>query len=398
MVVTETGLPQPPAVEVGELLDLIDRGDGVLLLDVRNDDEVKAWTFEARRPVDTVRAPYFDFIEDEAGSVAKVPRGRDVVVLCAQGGSSEMVAGMLIDAGIAARNVKGGMVAYGEYLQPVPIPLDPHDATRFAIWQINRRGKGCLSYLVCAGGEAVVIDPMKNIDWFDAFARSRGVRIIRVIDTHIHADHVSGGPALSAKLGVPYSVSAGEGFELRQPIAPLEDGQVLQVGGPAGVTIEVRVMRTPGHTPGSTSFLVDGRYLLSGDTVFVAGVGRPDLGGHIVEWGQALFTTLTERLASLPDGIVVLPAHYAGAGEMREDGSVSGNLGHLRRTVPELQFHSADDFVAAVRGSVKDPPAAYAEIIKVNLGISSAPPDTITEWELGKNECAASSKRAAPPR
>jgi len=395
--VADTGTdPLPvPAIDVKDLLHAADRGDPVLLLDVRNDDEVKAWKIEARQAIDTVYVPYFDFIEDEVGSIAKVPTGRDVVVLCAQGGSSEMVAGMLIEAGVPARNVKGGMVAYGEYLQPLPIPLKDLEASRFTIWQVNRRGKGCLSYVVCSGGEAVVVDPMKNIEWFGAFARQQDARIVRVLDTHIHADHVSGGPALAASLGVPYSVAAGEGFELRQPVAPLADGERLQIGGAEGVTMEVRIIRTPGHTPGSTSYLVGGSYLLSGDTVFVSSVGRPDLGGHVAEWGRMLFATLTGRLAPLPDDVVVLPAHYAGLHDINADGTVSGRLGHLRRTVPELQFRSADEFVAAVSAAVKEPPAAYAEIIKVNLGISSASPDKITEWELGKNECAASARKAA---
>jgi len=391
----DPGTSSVPTIDVGDLLQAADRGDPLLLLDVRNEDEVKAWKIEARRPVETVYVPYFEFIEDETGSVAKVPGGRDIVVLCAQGGSSEMVAGMLAEAGMPARNVRGGMVAYGEYLDPVTVPLEAEEAGRFAIWQVNRRGKGCLSYVVGSNGEAVVVDPMKNADWFAAFAAARGLRVVHVLDTHIHADHVSGGPALAATLGVPYSVSAGEGFELRQPVTPLQDGQVLAIGGASGVTIEVRVMRTPGHTPGSTSYLVGGRYLLTGDTVFVGGVGRPDLGGHVVEWGRTLFATLTERLAALGDDVLVLPAHYAGVQEIGADGVVAGRLGTIRASVPEMRFRTADEFVESVRAAVKDPPPSYAEIIKVNLGVSSAPLEQITEWELGKNECAASAKRAA---
>jgi len=382
-----------PTVDVGELLGKLDRGDHVVILDVRNDEEFKDWKLEALRPVETVHLPYFEFIEDADASIAKTPKGHDLVVLCAQGGSSEMIVGMLQDAGIASRNVKGGMVAYGEYLEPLKVPLAAEDAARFDVWQINRRGKGCLSYFVVSGGEAVLVDAMRMTEWYEDFARQIGVRIVHVLDTHIHADHISGGPALASRLGVPYSVNAGPDFELRQKVAPLTDGQILQVGGAHGVSIEVRIIRTPGHTPGSTSYLIGGTYLLTGDTVFVTSVGRPDLGGHVVEWGQMLFDTLRHKMASLPDEVVVLPAHYAGAQEMREDGLVLGRLGSLRETVPELQIASEAEFVEAVKAAIKDPPPAYAEIIKVNLGLQTAPAEKLSEWELGKNQCAAAVRR-----
>jgi glyoxylase-like metal-dependent hydrolase (beta-lactamase superfamily II) len=205
---------------------------------------------------------------------------------------------------------------------------------------------------------------------------------------------VSGGPELARRLGVPYFVSAGAGFELRQPVSPLADGERVQLGGARGVSIEVRVIATPGHTPGSTSFLVDGRYLLTGDTLFVASVGRPDLGGHVVEWGRDLFFSLRDRLGDLASATRVLPAHYGSVAEIGADGVVSGELGLLRATVPELQLGSPEEFVSAVRGAVKEPPKAYAEIIKVNLG-AQASEEQLTEWELGKNQCAASVHRQA---
>jgi glyoxylase-like metal-dependent hydrolase (beta-lactamase superfamily II) len=156
--------------------------------------------------------------------------------------------------------------------------------------------------------------------------------------------------------------------------------------------MEVRVLCTPGHTPGSFSFLVDGKYLLTGDTLFVASVGRPDLGGHVVEWGHALFETL-KRLADLPGETRVLPAHYAGTGEISPEGVVWGRLAELRRTVPEMQIGTAEAFVEAVRRGVGEPPKAYAQIIRVNLG-AAATEEKISEWELGKNQCAASARRA----
>ncbi len=370
MVGTPTETPESPVptVAVGDILPRLDRGESVLLLDVRNHDEYETWKLEARRPVETVHVPYFDFIEDAESAMALVPRGRDVVVLCAQGGSSEMVAGLLLEAGVPAANITGGMIAYGVYLEPVRVPVTEAQAGRLELWQVNRRGKACLSYVLVSGGEAVVVDPSRHVEWYEGFVAERKARVVRVLDTHVHADHVSGGPALARRLGVPYFVAAGPGFELRQNVTPLTDREVIHLGGEEGVSIEVRVMSTPGHTPGSTSYLVDGAYLLTGDTLFVASVGRPDLGGHVVEWGRALFETLSRRLADLPDRTVVLPAHYGGMSEISREGVVWGHLGHLRRTVPELGIATAEAFVEAVRGAVKDPPKAYAEIIRVNLG------------------------------
>lgn len=362
-------------VEVGELLARLDAGEPILLLDVRNEEEYAGWKLEARRAVETVHVPYFEFLEDP-DAASRVPRDRELVVVCAHGGSSEYVAGVLSQAGIPAKNLSGGMLAYGAHLEPVKLPLAADESGRFAIWQVNRRGKGCLSYLVVAHGEAVVVDPSRHAQWYEAFARERGARIVRVLDTHVHADHVSGGPGLARRLGVPYGA----------------DGQPIRVGGCDGASIEVVVMSTPGHTPGSTCFLVEGRYLLTGDTLFVASVGRPDLGGHVVEWGRELFATL-RRLAALPGDTRVLPAHYASLGEVSPDGVVWGRVDELRRTVPELQIPTAAAFVEALRGAVAEPPAAYAEIVRVNLG-AEASDEQISEWELGKNQCAAASRVA----
>jgi glyoxylase-like metal-dependent hydrolase (beta-lactamase superfamily II)/rhodanese-related sulfurtransferase len=390
----DTNVTDAPTVEVGELLPRLDRGESILLLDVRNQEEYESWKLEARSPVETVHVPYFEFIEDAETALTRVPRDREVVVLCAKGGSSEMVVDLLGEAGLPSKNISGGMIAYGVYLEPVKLPLAAAEASRYELWQVNRRGKACLSYVIVSGGEAVVVDPSRHVAWYEGFVAEQRARIVRVLDTHVHADHVSGGPELARKLGVPYFVSAGAGFELRHAVTPLVDGQQIRLGGERGVSIEVRVISTPGHTPGSTSFLVDGRYLLTGDTLFVAGVGRPDLGGHVLEWGRDLFFSLRDRLSDLPPATRVLPAHYGGLSEISGEGVVWGLLGELRATVPELQIATPEEFIGAVRGAVKDPPAAYAEIIKVNLG-APASEEQISEWELGKNQCAASTRRAA---
>ncbi len=380
-------------ITIRDFVAAADAGEPMRLLDVRNQDEFEAWRVEARRPVETLHVPYFEFVEDEEASAAGLPRdGRPLVVLCAKGGSSEYVAEVLRGKGFDARNVTGGMIAYGEYLQPVRV-TPPSE--RFELWQFNRRGKGCLSHLVISGGEAVLVDPSRSVGVYEDFARARGASIVRVLDTHIHADHVSGGPRLAARAGIPYFVAAGEGDVLGHPVTPLSDGEQIRLGGQSGVMIAARVVHTPGHTPGSTSYLVDGSFLLSGDTLFVNGVGRPDRGGQLVPWGRALYRTLRERIAALPDETVVLPAHYGAVSEIGADGVVGASLGHLRLTVPEMSLPSADAFIEAIRGGIKSPPEAYSRIIAVNQGLAAADEAKATEWELGKNECAVSRAHAA---
>jgi len=372
------------SIEIGELLRALDAGEPLLLLDVRNEDDFASWSIEARRPVAAVNVPYFAFLEDGAAAIAKVPRARPIVVVCAKGGSSALVVELLGAAGIAARNVEGGMAAYGEHLEAESV--SESSAGAFGLWQVARRGKGCLSYVVRAGAEALVVDPSRDVDWYLRFVSALGARVVRVLDTHVHADHVSGGPALAARAGAPYSAGAGPG-ELRHRAETLADGRRIRIGSPPEAALELEVLATPGHTPGSASFLLGGRYLFSGDTLFVRGVGRPDLGGQADAWGRALYETLHARLARLPDSTVILPAHSAGVEEAGAHGIVRGTLGELRQG-REFRHADADAFVRAL--AIEPAPAAYAEIVRANLGHSAPTPDEVAEWELGKNRCATS--------
>lgn len=378
-----------PAIDIAALLRSLDAGDALLLLDVRNDDEFTAWRIESRRPLPTIHIPYFDFIEDAAAALARVPRGRPVVTLCAKGASSAMVAEMLCDAGIGACTVEGGMAAYGDYLEPVPVPLRPAAAGAFELWQVNRRATGCLSYIVRAGGDAVVVDPSRHVESYERLVRDLGARIVGVFDTHVHADHLSGGPSLAMRTGAPYYLRERRAMHHRAD--GLADGDRLRVGSPP-TTLEIEILATPGHTPDSTSYLLGGQYLLTGDTLLVHGVGRPDLGDRALEWGRALHRTLHRRLARLPDEIVVLPAHAAGVEDMGADGVVCGRLGDLRRT-PDFAIASEDAFARALASAVRTPPASYAALARANLGECGIDLDQVAELEHGKNQCTARSIR-----
>ncbi|MDQ3266230.1 MAG: MBL fold metallo-hydrolase [Myxococcota bacterium] len=363
------------------------------ILDVRNEEEAKGWRVEGPAAVPFVHVSYFSFIDDPDQALAQVPSDLgEAVVVCAKGGSSEFVAGLMRDAGRPALNLTGGMVEWGDFHVPLRISAESEP---FELWQFNRFGKGCLSYAVIAGGQAAIVDPSRFPALYEDFAKARGAKIVEVLETHVHADHLSGGSQLAMRNGARYRVLAENG-KLPNAGSPVEGGAEIRLGGKEGTRIVAQALRTPGHTPESTSYRVGERYLLSGDTLFVKGVGRPDLGGHVEEWGRALHSTLRHVIAPLPDGLQILPAHFASHEESQASGAVLGTLGSLRATSPELAINDAEEFVQAMKAGVKEPPAIYAEIVRANLGLVD-PGEKAGEWELGKNECAATAakRRAA---
>src|SRR5262249_47944399 len=143
-----------------DLLAMIDEGRPLLVLDVRNEEEHASWRIEGLRPFHSVHLPYFEFLENPDQALTQIPfDSRPIAVVCAKGGSSSFVAEVLRDAGRHAWNVAGGMAAYGDHLQARRVSLGEGQATQLEIWQVDRRGKGCLSYLIRSADEALVIDP-----------------------------------------------------------------------------------------------------------------------------------------------------------------------------------------------------------------------------------------------
>jgi hydroxyacylglutathione hydrolase len=166
---------------------------------------------------------------------------------------------------------------------------------------------GCGSYLVgdVEAGEAIVVDPAFAIEPYLEAAEAEGVRIVRVLETHTHADHLSGHGRFALELGVPVSIHPLARPEY--PFEPLEDGQVVRVGG-----VEIRVLHTPGHRPEHCSFVVDRELVLTGDSLFVGDAARPDLAIEARE-GAADLHRSVRRLAELPDSVIVYPGHVSGS-------------------------------------------------------------------------------------
>jgi len=364
---------------------VVTRGESPAILDVRNAEESAAWKIEGRRPLAYLNVPYFGFIDEPERSAEQVAAVGDTwITVCAKGDSSAFVAEILRERGMRAVNLLGGMEAWGN----LHVPVRVGGAHNFELWQIDRYGKGCLSYVVIAAGQAIVVDASRHLEVYESFLQQRGAKLVHALDTHVHADHLSGGAALARRAGAPFFVAVGEGVAPRADVRPLADGAEMRLGGSDGVVVSV--IATPGHTPGSTCYLVDGRWLLSGDTLFVNGIGRPDLGGQVEAWGRALFRTLhTGPLSRLSDEVVVLPAHFAAPAELDADGVVRRRLGDIRAASPELRLGTESAFVEAMRAAVKPPPEVYQQIIAANNSPAAVPDAQASEWELGKNQCAA---------
>jgi hydroxyacylglutathione hydrolase len=222
---------------------------------------------------------------------------------------------------------------------------------------------GCASYLVGdrEAGVAVVVDPPLAIEPLVEAARSEGVRIERVLETHTHADHVSGHGRLAVEHGVPVSIHplAEPGF----PFDPLADGDELQVG-----SITIRALHTPGHRPEHCAFVIDGRIALTGDSLFVGDAARPDLAVAAREGAEDLFHSLA-RLTALGDAVEVYPGHVAGSlcGANMSSARCS-TIGAERASNSALRFREVQEFVL-VSASVSAPrPPTTERVVALNRG------------------------------
>jgi len=210
--------------------------------------------------------------EDQLNEVDTLVDGRPVVAICGKGLTSTPFAFELDEHGYDDISVvTGGMEEWSKLYEVVPIETSSDD---LVVRQVQRRAKGCLGYVVGSKevGEAVVVDATRQTDQFKVAAQDAGLSIARVLDTHVHADHISGSPTLADEVGVPYHLGdAARERGVEYEYDPLPDGDVIEVGD-----VEIEALHTPGHTSEMMNYLVDGELLLTGDTLFVDSVGGPN--------------------------------------------------------------------------------------------------------------------------
>ncbi|HSH98977.1 MAG TPA: MBL fold metallo-hydrolase [Reyranella sp.] len=230
-----------------------------------------------------------------------------------------------------------------------------------------------LSYLLGCGGKsaAAVVDPVGEVEPYLAAARVAGVRILYVVDTHIHADHVSPGRRLADAAGAEYVLFADAAACMR--FRGVADGEVLSLGN---VTAEV--LHTPGHTPEHLSLLVTDRtrsrepwFVVTGHTLMVGDVGRTELATAAGEGARTLFRSL-QRLKALPDHVEVLPGAFSGSVCGRQlSGKPTSTIGFERRHNAAFAIDDESTFIRLMQQDIPVPPPRAAEIRGLNAGVTS---------------------------
>lgn len=353
----------------------------LFILDVRNADAFADWKIDGHK-FEYVNIPYFELLDGVEDLLPQIPMNKDILVVCAKEGSSIMVAEMLAEAGLEVGYLEGGMKSWSMYLQPIKVG---ELAGGGELYQFVRLGKGCLSYMAISEGEAALIDAVRFTDVFTTFAEEKGVTIKHVFDTHLHADHISGGRHIASQTGATYYLPPKDADEVVFDYTPLTDGLTIQLGASQ---IEVGALYSPGHTIGSTSFVIDKQYLLTGDILFIDSIGRPDLAGLAEDWVADLRETLYSRYRKLADDLIVLPAHFMIIDELNEDGTVAKRLSDLFAENHGLNVEDEDVFRSMVTDNLPPQPNAYQEIRHVNMGKITPSYEEQTEMEIGPNRCA----------
>jgi glyoxylase-like metal-dependent hydrolase (beta-lactamase superfamily II) len=355
-------------ISTDDLVPLLDTDEQLFLVDVREPDEFVDWQIPGAHnfPLDSLER-----------RLDELPPEAHLVTICAKGARALQGAQILARHGIASQVLDGGMAAWASTFDAVT-----GDFAGATVVQLRRRGKGCLSYIVGAGESCVVIDPALDIEQYVTRSGELGWTITHVLDTHLHADHISGARALVAATGAALWLNPSDPFTF--DFEPLSDGRSIELA--PGVELTVSAVSVPGHTEGSTMYQLGHAAIFTGDTVFLESVGRPDLADQAESFAHSLYRSLHERVLPLSDDIVVFPAHYGAGVEIHAGVFVARPLGDLRTTLPPLAL-SETEFVSWALANVKDRPPNYQHIVKVNAGTESVS-DQASELELGPNRCA----------
>ncbi len=343
-----------------------------VVIDVREPEEFRDWKIQG-----SMNVPLGERFVSRIKAIAKDNR---VITVCRTGVRSLHAVHELLETGLFVKSLKGGIVAWSNtyVTSEVKVPNAPGGR----VIQIRRLSKGCTSYLIGDGKECVVVDPSSKIEEYVRTARREGLTITDVIDTHKHADHISGARLLASATGAQLHLSPMDGYDF-DGYRPLINATSI---GLARGSMEIKAIHTPGHTRGSMSLLVSDRMLLSGDTLFLDGVGRPDLQGSVEESAKQLFRTCQKLFDEIDSEAMILPAHFGSNEDLMTTAPITAPVSVVEARIRRADFSDPASVAGLVCNLPK--PANYEAILKINSGQASFDPSVCDLLEEGPNRCA----------
>ncbi|NII26357.1 MBL fold metallo-hydrolase [Pseudoflavitalea sp. X16] len=364
-----------PVITTDALRKKLSSGEAVNIIDVRPLQERSEWFIPGSIHIDVYdRLKQRDFtVFDDIQLDASTP----VVTVCAGGKVSLTAANILKQKGYNAFSLQNGMKGWS-----LAWNIAHQEFNGFELWQIRRTGKGCLSYIIASGKEATIIDASLPVEVYTELVSLHGLSIKYVIETHIHADHLSRSKEIAQYYNIPLYLPVPNNVQFEYN--PIEGGTKFAVGA-----VVLQSIPTPGHTFNSFSFYIDDSILLTGDTLFTNGVGRPDLkssGEESREKAEMLYQSL-QKLLLLHDSVMVLPAHTNRPVEF-DNKLIAITIGEAKRNITLLQS-GKDEFIHLLLLKIPPTPPNFLAITEKNITGNYEGVNPI-DLEAGANRCAIS--------
>lgn len=360
--------------------ELINNNDkSILILDIREANKFNDWHINGSQNIDVYMDIWKDNLETVKQKFSSLPKDKKIVTVCNAGVTSEKASMLLESLGYDTLVLEKGMMGWNTLHQAVDV-INEND---LLLKQIIRPGKGCLSYLIGSNSkkECFIVDPSQFVEEYIKMAKDMGFKIRGVIETHVHADHLSGAKLLTSKTSTKYYVSRKD-LKVKTNFVDIKNNDLIEIGSNA-----IRVIETPGHTDGSVCLLVNDKALLTGDTLFLDGVGRPDLGRdkeEVKKGAKMLYSTLN-KLKNLDGNLVVLPAHITSY----DKAPIYEKLNSLLKRNKPLKIDSEHDFVDYILSNLPQTPPNYEQIKNLNNHLIQMAKQEGEKLEFGPNRCAS---------
>ena len=368
-------MPEITTIDTNTLRAWLETGKKISVLDIRPIQERTEWSIPGSiyfNAYDKLKANNPDALQG-----LHLDKTVPVVTVCAGGKTSLIAAELLQNKGFEAYSLQGGMKGWTLSWNIARVSFPD-----FEVIQFRRTGKGCLSYIVTSNHEAIAVDASLPVETYQDILVRGKLSLKHVIETHIHADHLSRSKQLAESSHTTLHLPAPN--KVNFDFVPVTETTIFQIGN-----IGIKAIQTPGHTLESTCYLINDKVLLSGDTLFINGVGRPDLKANndeAMQKSKMLYQSL-QKLLALDENIIVLPAHTSQPVDF-DNIPIQTTIGNIKKTIAMLQLKE-EEFISAILQRIPPTPANYLSIVEKNIKGDFSEINPI-DLEAGANRCAIS--------